>query len=260
MGKKRIDPPVDANHIQGEPVDDTTPGNDEVLVFNSTTRKWEPSTPPISPPEEHGNEAHDPDFKPDFSENTAFNKDFGSGSGDVCEGDDARLSDARTPTEHGNEAHDPDFAPEDEVNDVSCRAYNNSSPNQEIPDSTSTPIDLGAEDFDTDSMHDNVTNNTRITIPAGEGGKYLIVASCNFWGNASGIRGVSIRKNGSTFLRTKFGNPVGTVESVVEVLDVQLLAPGDYIEMLGYQSTGANLKINTGSTRTFLAVIKQREG
>jgi hypothetical protein len=30
--------------------------------------------------------------------NTAFNKDFGSASGTVCEGDDFRLSDARTPT------------------------------------------------------------------------------------------------------------------------------------------------------------------
>jgi len=29
---------------------------------------------------------------------TAYNKAFGSGSGDVCEGDDARLSDSRTPT------------------------------------------------------------------------------------------------------------------------------------------------------------------
>lgn len=36
--------------------------------------------------------------KSDFTENTAFNKNFGASSGDVCEGDDARLSDARTPT------------------------------------------------------------------------------------------------------------------------------------------------------------------
>ena len=33
-----------------------------------------------------------------FTKNTAFNKDFGASSGDVCEGDDTRLSDARTPT------------------------------------------------------------------------------------------------------------------------------------------------------------------
>jgi len=47
--------------------------------------------------------------EPAFGKNTAFNKDFGNGSGEVCEGDDARLSDSRTPTDHGNEAHTPNF-------------------------------------------------------------------------------------------------------------------------------------------------------
>lgn len=34
--------------------------------------------------------------KDDFTENTAFNKDFGSTTGTVCQGDDSRLSDSRT--------------------------------------------------------------------------------------------------------------------------------------------------------------------
>jgi hypothetical protein len=38
--------------------------------------------------------------KDDFTENTAFNKDFGNVVGTVCEGNDSRLSDARTPTAH----------------------------------------------------------------------------------------------------------------------------------------------------------------
>jgi len=38
--------------------------------------------------------------KDDFSENTAFNKDFGSSAGEICEGNDARLSDSRNPTLH----------------------------------------------------------------------------------------------------------------------------------------------------------------
>jgi len=42
--------------------------------------------------------------------NTAFNKDFGSASGTVCEGDDSRLSDARDPNAHdiGGAAHNAD--------------------------------------------------------------------------------------------------------------------------------------------------------
>ena len=35
-----------------------------------------------------------------FSKNTAFNKNFGTTSGTVCQGDDSRLSDARIPTAH----------------------------------------------------------------------------------------------------------------------------------------------------------------
>jgi len=35
-----------------------------------------------------------------FSKNTAFNKDFGTAAGDVCQGNDSRLSDSRTPNAH----------------------------------------------------------------------------------------------------------------------------------------------------------------
>jgi len=38
--------------------------------------------------------------KNDFTENTGFNKDFGSTIGTVCQGDDSRLSDSRVPTAH----------------------------------------------------------------------------------------------------------------------------------------------------------------
>ena len=41
-----------------------------------------------------------------FSKNTAFNKDFGTTSGTVCEGNDSRLSDARTPTAHTHTVSD----------------------------------------------------------------------------------------------------------------------------------------------------------
>ena len=37
-----------------------------------------------------------------FSKNTAFNKNFGTASGDVCQGNDSRLSDARTPAAHAS--------------------------------------------------------------------------------------------------------------------------------------------------------------
>ena len=41
-----------------------------------------------------------------FSKNTAFNRNFGTTSGTVCQGDDSRLSDARTPTAHAHTVSD----------------------------------------------------------------------------------------------------------------------------------------------------------
>ena len=41
-----------------------------------------------------------------FSKNTAFNKNFGITPGTVCQGNDSRLSDARTPTAHTHAVSD----------------------------------------------------------------------------------------------------------------------------------------------------------
>ena len=41
-----------------------------------------------------------PNKEPAFEKNTAFNKNFGNEENTVCEGDDVRLSDARTPLSH----------------------------------------------------------------------------------------------------------------------------------------------------------------
>ena len=40
--------------------------------------------------------------EPAFTKNTAFNKNFGTAAGTVCQGNDARLSDARTPVSHSH--------------------------------------------------------------------------------------------------------------------------------------------------------------
>lgn len=43
------------------------------------------------------------------TKNTAFNKSFGTAAGTVCQGNDSRLSDARTPVTHGNDKHSVDY-------------------------------------------------------------------------------------------------------------------------------------------------------
>lgn len=67
------------------------------------------------------------DFEPAIgAKGTAFNKNFGSSAGDVCEGNDSRLSDARTPTTHGNDKHSATYITSSDV------TYENLSANGDV--------------------------------------------------------------------------------------------------------------------------------
>jgi hypothetical protein len=57
---------------------------------------------------------------------------------------------------------------------------------QTISDATWTSVALNAtDDWDTHTMHDTSTNNSRITIPTGWGGKYRFTARVD-WDNLDG--------------------------------------------------------------------------
>ncbi len=78
---------------------------------------------------------------------------------------------------------------------VGCFVYGTA--NQTISNATVTTIPFGAENFDSDGFHNNSTNNSRITIPTGKGGKYLVVAQSSFAANVTGFRQTRILKNGT---------------------------------------------------------------
>jgi hypothetical protein len=107
-----------------------------------------------------------------FTKNTAFNKDFGSASGTVCEGDDARLSDARTPLAHTHVKADiTDFSDADyataaqgakadsalQAETVTDISFNSTTKILSYTDENGTPtnIDLSAAFVDTDTIYDD---------------------------------------------------------------------------------------------------------
>ena len=61
------------------------------------------------------NHNHSGVYEPVFSKNNAFNKAFGTTAGTVCQGNDARLSDARTPKSH---THDDRYYTEAEISSL----------------------------------------------------------------------------------------------------------------------------------------------
>ena len=107
---------------------------------------------------------------------------------------------------------------------------------------TQATLPLPTENFDTDGFHSTVTNTSRITIPTGKGGKYLVQAQlqndsvCNyaflyFMKNGSNTN-MAAGAPGAFYARVQgnAGNTYGlTGSTVVE------LAATDYIEV-GFQS------------------------
>jgi len=134
---------------------------------------------------------------------------------------------------------------------VGCSLYKSS--NQNASNGVSTAATFEAELFDTNGFHDNSTNNTRITIPSGYAGKYLITGVIQWGSNSSGNRVNDIKLNGTTFLGYSYMDAGGYQSCAVTM--VQDLAVGDYIEMIGYQNSGSTLTIGGGGRgETYFAV------
>lgn len=129
---------------------------------------------------------------------------------------------------------------------VGCSLYK--SADQSLANSTTTVITWDLEHYDTNTFHDNSTNNSRITIPSGKAGKYLIQVTLNWNSNATSYREARIRLNGSTLLAY---SPIQAASSggVANTLNVvKSLSVADYIEIQGEQASGGALSISGGNT------------
>jgi len=81
--------------------------------------------------------------------------------------------------------------------------------------------------WDPDGYHDNATNNSRLTVPAGKGGTFFVL--CTSWVSTNGAR-LEIFVNG-TMVRGRGANPVtGNYGSTSALLQ---LSDGDYVEIMG---------------------------
>jgi hypothetical protein len=134
---------------------------------------------------------------------------------------------------------------------VGAKATANASTS--LPNSTWTAIAFQTEDFDTDSFHSTVTNNTRITIPSGKAGKYLFIGTGGLnstTGGATGRRFLSLYKNGSQIVSTQveFTATAAAVMQLQTTAILDLIAT-DYIEVFIFQSSGGTRDTDYDLTR-----------
>jgi hypothetical protein len=128
---------------------------------------------------------------------------------------------------------------------VGCRAY--ASNDQTVANSTNVIIGFNNENFDSNSFHDNSVNNSRMTIPAGYGGKYQVFANLAYNGNTSGNRVVDILLNGSIVATSYSG--ASTTNAITCTINLAMdLAVADYIQVQTSQDSGGSRTVFGSST------------
>jgi hypothetical protein len=133
---------------------------------------------------------------------------------------------------------------------VGCGLYKSTT--DTIPNATATIIGWNSERFDTDAFHDTVTNNSRITIPSGKAGKYLISWQWGFNLNTNGYRQVQILLNG-TQLPQSYSLVTMNGYTTQSAALVYPLSVGDYLQLEVTQNSGGNL--DSVASQDFFSVV-----
>jgi hypothetical protein len=129
---------------------------------------------------------------------------------------------------------------------IGCRVYGTA--NQSLPASTSTLVSFDAERFDTDNMH-TTSPNGRITFNTA--GYYIVGANIQFSANASGVRMVSIKRNGTKVIGEQaLGAVSSSIATSINVSTIYYFNAGDYVECYAYQSSISSITINRTTDET----------
>ena len=116
--------------------------------------------------------------------------------------------------------------------------------NQAIPNATSTVVNFGTEQFDTDAYHSTTTNTGRMTIPAGKTGYFLVIFQLQFGNNSGGTyRQFDINKNGSSQLSFDFPSAVFNQNVKCNVAAILQANATEYFDITAIQNSGGNLDV-----------------
>ena len=120
-----------------------------------------------------------------------------------------------------------------------ARVYNSAAIS--ISHNLDTVLTFNSECFDTDAIHDTITNPSRLVCKTA--GLYLIVGHVRFASNPTGFRYIYIRVNGTTSLGVQETPAVSGVPTILSVATLYQLAVNDYVELVVFQNSGAALNV-----------------
>jgi hypothetical protein len=122
------------------------------------------------------------------------------------------------------------------------------SATQAIANATNTVLSWDTENFDTNTFHDNTTNNSRITIPSGKDGYYLFNIACSWSGASGDFRLLRLYKNGAE-ITFNYVAPAtyGPGQALTYIASA---VATDYFQVYVYQDSGASRNVAGGTAES----------
>lgn len=122
------------------------------------------------------------------------------------------------------------------------RAYHSGS--QTVNSATETTLSFDSETYDTDTMHDNATNNSRLTCNTA--GKYRITAELTYASGTTGTRAILIKVNGGTTIGyLKQNAPSSGDLGIIATTSPYPLGVSDYVIVQAYHTEGSALNVTS---------------
>ena len=117
---------------------------------------------------------------------------------------------------------------------------------QSIPDASDTAVAYSATDaFDSDAFHDTSTNNSRITIPTGGDGFYLVGFGAEWAANSTGTRRGRLVEGGVTQIEggtQRVANAAGA-NVMMSATTLYQFTAGEYFELFVLQNSTGSLDV-----------------
>lgn len=127
----------------------------------------------------------------------------------------------------------------------SCRVYN--SANIAVTTGTTTALTFNSELWDNGGLHSTVSNTSRITVPSGGGGIWMVGGHVQWEINATGVRNLGLRTNATGVYGWQTCLAIAGSNILLSVCTMLALVPTDYIELIVLQNSGGNLNVEAAA-------------
>ena len=117
---------------------------------------------------------------------------------------------------------------------------------QTITTGSNVALPFAGETFDVGGFHDNTTNNSRLTVPSGEAGKYWVCARIHWTPTNAGSVGCNLKINGGVAAHFRWENSNDATACLN--YDIYDLDEDDYVECFATQDSGGNMIVQYHST------------